>query len=287
MNDIDYSSRRRRRLSGGFTVIESMFSMVIFAFIMSIAAWAIVDSARIGNATYASVTNETSTRQQLDKFIADAHASSSVLATYTYGANTYTSNTSGTLILKAPSYDSSGNIISNSYDYIVYHLVGNAAPYTLNRLVVVSSGARPSSSDTVLATNVSSATFVCLVDQTMTGNGTSTNFDLNSAVAGSGSTLVTGISRNGDAVSLGGGVSQAQFVAPTTLKPLGQVQFGVAPISGATIDALYSVDPSLSANQPNITAVNLDLKVQTTNVGVAGSGTQSDEITGRTNLHNH
>jgi len=277
----------RRRRVRGFSLIESMFAMGIFAFIMAIAAWAIVDSARMGNATYASVTNETSTRQQLDRFIADAHASSSVLASYTTGGTTYTSSTTGTLILKAPSYDSSGSIIDNSYDYIVYHLVGSAAPYTLNRLVVTTTGSRPACSDTTIATNVNSATFVCLVDQTMTGDGSSRNFDLNSAVYGSGSTLVQGATRNGDAVSLGTGTTQVQFVAPTAAKPLGQLGFGVAPISGATIDALYSVNPSLAANQPNITAVNLDLKVQTTNAGLGGSAVQSDEITGRTNLHNH
>jgi hypothetical protein len=278
---------RRRRLTRGFGILESMFAMGIFTIILGVIAWSIVDSARMGNADYASVYNETSTRQVLDKFIADAHASSQVLASYTYGSTTYTSNINNTLILKAPSYDSSGNIISSSYDYIVYHLVGNAAPYTLNRLVVTSSGSRPSSADTAIATNVQSATFICLVDQTVTGDGTSTNFDLNSAVYGSGTNLVEGVVMNGGSVGIGTASTQVQFVAPTTLKPLGQLGFGAAPTAGSTIDALYSVDPSQSANQPNITAVNLDLQIQTTNAGLGGSAVQSDEITGRTNLHNH
>jgi len=279
---------RRRSMRRGFSALETLFSLVIFAAIMSMICWATIDTARMGGADYSSVQVETSTRHELDQFIADAHSSSNVVATYTNAGTTYTSNISNTIILKAPSYDSSGNIIAATYDYIVYHLVGNAAPYTLNRLVVTTSGSRPSSADTVVATNVQSATFVCLVDQTMNGDGSTTQFGLNSAVFGTGSNLIESVTMTASGVALGAGASQVQFDAPVSpAYPQGSLLFGTAPASGAVIDSLYSVDPSQAANQPNITAVSLDLDIQQVNPGLGGSSTQADEITGRTNLHNH
>jgi len=238
----------------------------------------------------ATATIQAQTRRSLDLFANDVHASNQVLSSY----NAYTSSTSGTLILEAPSYDSSGNVLSGKHDDIVYHLVGTSAPYTLNRYVAIASGsARPAQTDTVIAQNVQSATLVYQVSQSLTGaDGSTTRFALNAPSAGSGPTLVKTVLKNGASVTVTTttpGAGQAQFMAASTI-PLfaqGSILFGTAPATTDACDLRYSVDPSSATSAAQVTSVVLDLKVSVTAAGLGPSGTETAEMASTANLRNH
>jgi prepilin-type N-terminal cleavage/methylation domain-containing protein len=279
-------ARRRRSRGTGFTLIETLFAVSIFGLLAALLGWMMVDTSRLSLTVSTSATLESQARIRLDMFTSDVHDASTVLASYVNNGTTYTSNTTSSLVIQAPSYDSTGSIIAGSYDYTYYHLVGSAAPYTLNRVVMPASGsARAAVSDTVIASNVQSVNFICVVDQTWQATG-STAFALSSQVSGSGNSLVQSATMNGAAVTLGSS-GQAQFLAPTTAYPQGYLSFTNAPAVNSLIDVLYSVDPSQSANQPNITGVIMDLVVQITDTGEGRGAVQTVEMSGRSNLHNH
>jgi prepilin-type N-terminal cleavage/methylation domain-containing protein len=276
------ASARRRRGRAGFTMIETMIAAAIFGTIVFAVAWLGGEALRLSNLVTTNATMQSAGRLRLDQFMQDVQDSSAVLTSYTTGTTTYTSSTTGTLVLAAPSYtyDSSGNPLNTYTDHIIYHLVGASAPYTLNRVVLPASGSpRAAVPDTVIARNVQSATFTCLVSSTWTGDGSSTTFALDTSVAGSGATLVESVTANGAAVSLGSGASQAHFTSSA-------LQFGTAPADQTTIDALYSVDPSASASY--VTGVRLDLILSTTDPSQrAAAQTQTVELSSRSNLRNH
>jgi hypothetical protein len=266
----------------GFTLIETTISAAIVGTIIFAVAWLGGETLRISNLVSTTATLQSEGRLRLDQFMQDAQDSRSVLASYSTGTTTYSSSSTGTLVLAAPSYtyDNSGNPLNSYTDHIVYHIAGTTAPYTLNRVVLPAAGSpRPPVDDTVIVRSVQSATFTCLASSSWTGDGATRSFALNAPVAGSGTTLIETVTANGTAVSLGPGANEAQFSSTA-------LQLGTPPTDQTTIDALYSVDPSASAS--SVSAVRLDLVLSATDPSQrAGAQTETVELSSTANLRNY
>ena len=301
----------KRRARRGFTLIETLLVIGVFGMIIGLLAWLTVDTGRLGKETMMDATMSSAGRVRLDTFINDVRDSSDVLASWK-DPNTNTTYTShltnatsspptyyATLILEAPAYDASnavpttqqpdGTLRPSYYDHIIYQMEPAASSpvplYTLNRLVITDShSARAAMPDTVLAQNVASVSFTCLVDQAFDGTGTQTTFSLKAPVSTSGSDVV--------AAATVGGATQNQpadvrYIAPATGVSNGTLLFTTAPAAGAHVDALYSVDCS-AGNQGLVTGASLDLMLAVVDPSLSvAAQRQTLELSGRANLHNH
>src|SRR5207247_1000271 len=130
-----HAGARQMKRVRGFSVIETVIVLSLFAVVATVLAAVTIDTSRLAKTITVQEKMQHQSRHQLDVLMRDIRDAQYVLTSYTSGATTYQSNTTGTLILQAPSYDSSGNILASN-DVMVYDLVGSSAPYTLNRLVV-------------------------------------------------------------------------------------------------------------------------------------------------------
>lgn len=105
----------------GFTLVEVI--VVIFIFVlMSIA----ITSLFIGqNSLYqfytAEVASEGSARRIVNRVTELVRTSESVLSSYDFGGTVHSSG-SDTLVLRLPTVDSSDQILTNTFDYVVYYL---------------------------------------------------------------------------------------------------------------------------------------------------------------------
>jgi type II secretory pathway pseudopilin PulG len=257
--------RLKRRLSSGYTLIEMMMVMFLNTIIFGFLVQVLVTMLQTTNVIVASGTLDSQARSSLDMMQRDIQTSDEIQQSYVAQSGvTYTSNTSTTLVLQAPSYNSAYTVISGTYDYFVYHLVSSSSstgPYTLNRFVDVAIGsARVSSPDHVVAENVQSLALTYLVADPLTGTGSST-ITLNGTSWGTGSGLVQSVIENGSALTIG----TSQQVAFSTASP-NTLTFQTAPVSGATVDAVFSANPALSANQTLISEV-----VEGVTVGESGA----------------
>ena len=279
----------RRPRAHGFTLVEVMLAVGFLGMIIGAVAWMNVGVIAITQRVTATSTLQSQARLSLDGMISDIHSSDKVLASY----GSYASGTNSALILEQPAYSTNGTILAGQYDHTIYHLVGSSAPYTLNRVVTAVSGsARVSAADIVLAKNVQSLTFTCLVDQAVTGDGTTTRFGMNATLAGTVATWVQSAQQNGTALTVvmsAPSAGQVEFLSASVTPPFpqGSVQFGSAPAPGDGVDLQYSVDPSNSTSAGQITQVTVDLHVGSTDASLGPSGTESVEMVDSTNLHNH
>ena len=267
----------KRHLHSAFTLTQMLVAMVFYALIIAFIATFTVSSTRLSNVVQVDATMEKQTRHQVDQITQDLHDSSQILASYAAsGGAQYTTDTTSTLVMQAPSYDANGNML-NTNDIIVYHLVGNAAPYTLNRAVFAANGsARKTSADSVIVSNVQQMAITYLVDQVYTGDGKAATFSLTGYPQDGTTKTVT---MSGNQVSIGTGTNQVQFVSPASLT------FGTIPVSGAPIDALYTVSP---ATYPSaVTSVQVDITTTVSGANVGYHQTQTVELTSQANLRNH
>ena len=205
---------------------------------------------------------------------------------------TYTTDTGSTLVLQLPAVSADGSstpatfasttqtFMANAFDVVIYHLVGASAPYTLNRIVLPSTGSgRAAVADTAVVFNIQSATFGYQAVRTLTGNGTQTTFSIDAfstpgkAVTVNGAVLpqVTGSS------SVPSGA--VRFTAPSTLT------FGAAPAATDVVDASYPVSPASAASA--VTSIAVALMVSSTNGGLRPTTTQTVALTSAANLSNH
>lgn len=270
---------RKARLLRGAQLIETMIAVTLIGIALAVVAQVAISVSRLTNVVTLDSTMEDQSRHQLDQMIQDIKSTGLVRASYSSGGTAYTTDGSTTIVLQAPSYDSSGNILATS-DTIIYYLAGAAAPYSLHRVVYASTGStRSSEADKIIVTNIQSMTLTYLVSQTFTGDGSTTTFSLNGAPAGASPTEQVTVS--GAAVSLGTKPTQVQFVSPSSLT------FGTAPASAAPINALYSVDPSVNASQVTEVYVDLKLSITGTELGHSSTETQNAELSCQANLKNH
>ncbi|HEX3099983.1 MAG TPA: prepilin-type N-terminal cleavage/methylation domain-containing protein [Patescibacteria group bacterium] len=127
--------RKRKSAEQGFTLIE----VVIVTGIFSVLMLAMLNLFDWHNKVYFLEQADTqatgsarTTMNNMDKYIAQA---SSVESSRTVSGTTYTTD-SDTLVLKLPAFDSSDNLLTNIYDYVVYYKTGNS----LYQLIDLGSG---------------------------------------------------------------------------------------------------------------------------------------------------
>ena len=277
----------------GFTLVETMLVVSIFGLIVALLAGITIDTSRLSGDINAQATLQSQTRLQLDVITQDIHSSDAVLASYTpSGGVTYTTDTGSTLVLQLPAVSADGSstpatfanttqtFTPNAFDVVIYHLVGASAPYTLNRIVLPSTGSgRAAVADTAVVFNVQSATFGYQAVRTLTGNGTQTTFSIDTF-----STPGDAVTVNGAALPQVTGSSSVpsgavRFTAPSTLT------FGTAPAATDVVDASYPVSPASAASA--VTSISVALMVSSTNGGLRPTTTQTVELTSAANLSNH
>lgn len=115
----------------------------------------IVNSTGLYYKQSSKVGQGTSTNDALVKVRSSIKEASSIVASYTQDSTTYTSGDTQ-LVLKIPSLDSFGNLISDAFDYFVYFLDQNKLRFKTFPDVAVSSR-KPQ--DQILSTTVDSLKF--------------------------------------------------------------------------------------------------------------------------------
>lgn len=139
----------------GFTIQEVMVAI----FISSLLGVLVISVFLAGNRFFSITRNDVDIQTEMGRVInlfqRDVRGADSV-SEYPLGSPTFTAD-SDTLVVRALSLESDGDIIPTTYDYFIYSLSG-AGPYTLTREVVASGAGRASSTD-VLSTHVTDLTF--------------------------------------------------------------------------------------------------------------------------------
>lgn len=105
----------------GFSLIEAMVAMSIALIVGLLLLVVIVNSSGLFYTQSSKVEGGLSANEALFQIRSNIKDSSGVVASYTDGAVTYTTD-ADLLVLKIPSVDSSDNIIPDGYDYFVYFL---------------------------------------------------------------------------------------------------------------------------------------------------------------------
>lgn len=105
----------------GLTLAEAVIALGITAIVGALLLLIIVNSAGLFYKESSKVGQGVFANDALAKIKSSIKDSSAVVASYTFGSTTYTSSATQ-LVLKIPSIDSSGNIISNTFDYAVFLL---------------------------------------------------------------------------------------------------------------------------------------------------------------------
>ncbi len=114
------------RKRAGFTLIETVIVIALGVIMLAAIILLIFNFNNISvyEATSAKSSGSASTlMRELESLTFPADA---VLQTHTFSGATYTSSGT-TLVLEIPSIDSSGNAISNTYDYAAFYSVGTNA----------------------------------------------------------------------------------------------------------------------------------------------------------------
>ncbi len=138
----------------GFTLIEVVIVIGIFSLLMI----ALLDLFDWHNKIFLLERADTeatgSARTAMNNMTENISQASSVVTSHTFGSTTYTTGTN-TLVLQIPSYNSSGNIITGTYDYVAYYKSGNA----LYQILEAGSGSARKANTKQLATNAATLTF--------------------------------------------------------------------------------------------------------------------------------
>jgi len=105
--------------SGGFTIVELIVVVGLTAVISLFLAYLVGYQYQIYNTQAAQLSVTSDARgmaDDIDSYVRQAHRVLSSYLTYTTGSQT--------LVLQVPSIDSSGQIISGTYDTVVFYLSG-------------------------------------------------------------------------------------------------------------------------------------------------------------------
>ena len=263
----------KRAKKRAFTLIEMMFTVAFLFVVACVVADAMVETSRIQNVTAAQYDMQRQSHHELDVFTNDIHDSQLVLNSYTYNAVTYNSDLSTTVVLQAPSYDSTGSPLGTN-DIIIYYLKGTAAPYSMYRIVVPASGsARKAVSNELIVENVNSMALTYWGDDDIIGDSKTTTFTLYGTPSDTPFVMINGTTEIA-------GAGQFTFTAPQT------VTFTNAPNAPDALDIIYTIDPSVSPSY--ISSINVDLKLQQKSAAFQDAAkTQTVEIASRTQLRNH
>lgn len=135
----------------GFTLPEVVIVIFLFAILllalMNIFEW----QQKVYNFEQADILATGSARVAMNNMTMMIAQGINVVETRNVGGVDYTTGAS-TVIVKIPSYDSSGNILANTYDYVIYHLSSGK----LNQIIDASATSKRKSATKLLSDKVDS-----------------------------------------------------------------------------------------------------------------------------------
>lgn len=135
----------------GFTLIEIVVVIGLISLVLGGVLALFISNNRIYNYQTALIKASGSARTAMNAFSQDALQGYRVLASYNINGTPYNSNSS-TVIFQLPAYNSSGTVISNTYDYVAYSVTGTS----LKRDLQAASGSVRITSTKILSSSVSS-----------------------------------------------------------------------------------------------------------------------------------
>lgn len=110
---------RKKINNRGITLIETMIGLAISALLVVILSYCLIIVLRLNEAQKTISALTTSTDRGIYRISSSIQQSSQILTSAVISGTTYTTS-STVLVLKIPTVNSSGQIISGSYDTIVY-----------------------------------------------------------------------------------------------------------------------------------------------------------------------
>ncbi|MBX4204984.1 MAG: prepilin-type N-terminal cleavage/methylation domain-containing protein [Candidatus Doudnabacteria bacterium] len=139
-----------KNYSRGFTLVETLVVLFIFSLGIVIIFDMFLAQNRLYRTQTAQLNITSSVRfalDDIDNYGRQAHRTLASYSTYTAGPQT--------LILEIGSVNSSGRLISGTYDHVVYYLTSGS----LTRVVIPDASSTRPSSTRVVAVNVTALTF--------------------------------------------------------------------------------------------------------------------------------
>lgn|GEM_PF-2994208 len=240
-----YKSNR----TAGVSLVETVIAVFFIGAAVVSICWGALEVSRIFAEESAASNMTEKSRNSLDLMRRDVICSDKILSTLTVGATTYTTSTSGVLILEVPSmtYSANGTPSGPYEDDVVYHLVGTSAPYTLNRLVHPATGspigAMP---DNAIAKNVQSLSLTFLHHVSYLEPSTPVlDIPMDVPASSVASASNSSVNVGGTNIAFGTLGTQASFIAPGTTYTNGAVLLPSLPATGTYVDLFYPVTPSL------------------------------------------
>ena len=144
--------------SYGFTLLEVLIAMLVSSIAGVLLIQAFVQNNNVFYQQSARVTEGLNLNNTSSQVTQDIKSASGVAANYPLTTPYQYTTSASTLILKIPSIDSVGNIIDQTFDYIVF-ATDSAKPNYLRRKVFVTSPSTRGTSDRVLINNLSKIVF--------------------------------------------------------------------------------------------------------------------------------
>ncbi|MDB5244447.1 MAG: hypothetical protein JWN18_317 [Parcubacteria group bacterium] len=138
----------------GFTLIETVMVAALAACLMIAVGLLILMFGKISSydrAVSLSSGSATAVMHELGSLVLPADA---VISSRAFGGTTYTSSAS-VLVLEIPSIDSSGAVISSTYDYAVFYVSGTSA----YRILSVNASSKRASGTKLLSSTINSLSF--------------------------------------------------------------------------------------------------------------------------------
>lgn len=103
----------------GFTLLELMITTAIVGIVGTLLAMILVNNTGLFYQQSSKVTQGVGLNDSLTEVRSNIKEAQSVANSYVSGGTTYTSGPSE-LVLQLSSFDSSGNVIADTYDYVVF-----------------------------------------------------------------------------------------------------------------------------------------------------------------------
>lgn len=139
----------------GFTLIETIIVVALFAFMMSALTALYLSFGTSSVVQKASADTAGRAGRALELLHKDVSGALDVRASHPFNSGTSYFSGENELVLELPAIDASGTVITNSFDYIAYYLVGTS----LYRRVDIAAGSSRPGGLTLLTNAVGTLTF--------------------------------------------------------------------------------------------------------------------------------
>jgi type II secretory pathway pseudopilin PulG len=138
----------------GFSLVEIIFAVVIFIFILAALVFIYVNYSKFYNRQQAELKIGDSAREAAKELQADALQGDQIVANHSFSGVTYTTGQHA-LVLELPSMNATGEIVSDKHDYVVFYLSGK----NLYRLVQIDAASSRAQGLNKISDSVSSLNF--------------------------------------------------------------------------------------------------------------------------------